>query len=471
MPAFMQESDAFAWYLERDATLRATIVAIAWLDRSPDWNTLVTKIDHATKVVPMFRECVVEPPGRIATPRWTADDNFDLMWHVRRIEAPVPHTPATVIELARNAAMTAFDHAHPLWEFTLVEQLEGGRAAVIMKVHHALTDGIGGMQLALELFDLEAVPPEPAAPRDRARRGETASRALLRDCITWNRDRVLGLMRGAAGSAIPTVRHATRHPVSSAAEGYETVRSIARTLAPVNETLSPIMRERSIGRELDMLEVDLSDLKRAAATAQGSLNDGFMAGVTGGLRRYHEVHAASVDELRVTLPISIRTANDSPGGNHITLIRFAVPVSDNDPASRIRALSRLCRAARNERSLRYTGAIAGTLNLLPRAVVGGILKHIDFVASDIPGFTFPVYLAGAPVSRYVAFGPTTGTSVNFSLLSYNGTCCVGITSDAAAIAHPAELTECLREGFEEVLDLGGSHEPVRLPLQGEGCTV
>ena len=115
-------------------------------------------------------------------------------------------------------------------------------------------------------------------------------------------------------------------------------------IAPVSETLSPIMKERSVARHLDLIEVELADLKRAAAAAGGSLNDGFMAAVTGGLRRYHEHHGEPVDELRVTLPISIRKPDDPPGGNHITLIRFAVPVSDPDPASRIRAMGRLCRA-------------------------------------------------------------------------------------------------------------------------------
>jgi diacylglycerol O-acyltransferase len=465
MNAFMGDSDAFAWYMERDPTLRSTIVGVAWLEQSPDWGTLVANIDRATRLIPMFRQRVVEPPGRLAPPRWTFDDRFDLTWHVRRIDSPAPHTAATVIGLARNAAMTAFDHAHPLWEFTLVEQLEGERAALVMKVHHALTDGIGGMQLALELFDLEptpaAAPSTPAGPH-----GETlGTRTLIRDSLVRDWERVFGFVSHATVSAVPSVWRATCHPMTSASEAFETARSLARTIAPVSETLSPIMKDRSIARQLDMVEVQLKDLKRAAATASGSLNDGFMAAVTGGLRRYHEHHGAPVDELRVTLPISIRTPQDPPGGNHITLIRFAVPVADPDPASRIRAMSRLCRAARDERSLHFTAAIAGTLNLLPQGVVGSMLKHVDFVASDIPGFAFPVYLAGAAVERYVAFGPTTGTAVNLSLLSYHGTCCVGITIDTAAVADPERLAECFREGFEEVLALGGEHEPARLPLR------
>ena len=465
MNTFMRDIDAFAWYMERDPTLRSTIVGVAWLGHSPDWDTLVAKIDRATRTIPMFRQRVDEPPGRLATPRWTADDRFDLSWHVRRIDSPSPHTPATVIEYARNAAMTAFDHAHPLWEFTLVEQLEHGRAALVMKVHHALTDGIGGMQLALELFDVEPDPPARASKPDDAGDDEPETRSLVRDSLLSDLERVCGVARRTAGSAIPTAWHAVRHPIASVGDTINTARSIGRTLAPVSETLSPIMKERSVTRHLEILEVRLADLKSAAATAGGSVNDGFMAGVAGGLRRYHERLDAPVDELRVTLPISIRKPDDPPGGNHITLIRFAVPVSDADPASRIRAMERLCRTARDERSLAFTGTIAGTLNLVPRAVIGGMLKHIDFVASDIPGFAFPIYLAGAQVERYVAFGPTTGTSVNFSLLSYNGTCSIGITIDTAAVAEPPLMAECLREGFEEVLALGGAHEPVRIPLR------
>ena len=456
MISSMQNSDAFAWYMEKDPTLRATIVGVAWLESGPDWPTLVANVDRATRAIPMFRQCVVERPGMLANPRWVADDRFDLTYHLRRIDSPAPHTSAAVMKFARDEYMTAFDHAHPLWAFTLIEGLERGRAALVMKVHHALTDGIGGVQLALELFDVEAAPPARAAAPDPPREHRASD---------WERAR--GFVSRTARSVVPAMSRATRHPATGATEVFKTVRSIARTLAPVSETLSPIMKDRSVARELDLVEVQVSDLKRAAATAGGSLNDGFLAAATGGLRRYHEAHDDAVDELRVTMPISIRTPDDPPGGNRITLIRFAVPVSDPDPSSRIRAMGRLCHAAREERSLRYTGAIAGTLNLLPRGVVGGMLKHVDFVASDIPGFASPLYLAGAPVTKYIAFAPTTGSAVNLALLSYNGTCCIGISVDAAAVPDPAFLAQCFREGFDEVLALGGAHDAARLPLRDD----
>ena len=300
-----------------------------------------------------------------------------------------------MVALARNAVMTAFDHARPLWEFTLVEGLAGGRAAMVMKMHHALTDGIGGMQLALRFFDAEPIPGPSLRPVDGAGSdGDGHDRRLT-----------LGTLGHGAVAAVPAALHAGRHPVAVFVEGLETVRSIGRTVAPVKDTLSPIMQERSCQRQLGLLEVQLDDLKRAASDAGGSINDGFMAAVTGGLRRYHERHGVSVEELRVTFPISIRKPDDLPGGNRITLIRFAVPVADADPASRIRAMGRLCHTARDERSLRYVNGIAATLNVLPRAAIAGMLKHVDFVASDVPGFAFPIYLAGARVERFFAFAP------------------------------------------------------------------
>ena len=469
MSGFMRDSDAFAWYMENDATLHSTVVAIAFLERAPDWDLLVAKVDRATRSIPNFRERVCEPPFRLATPRWTVDETFELTRHLHRIDASVHGSP-TVMTIAREAAIEGFDRSRPLWEFTLVEHLQGGRAALVMKLHHSLTDGIGGIQLALLLFDLEASPTPPVPEPDQRNGDRARSDDLILLSLARGGERVVDLMTHAAGSVLPLTSHLARHPIASADSAVETIRSIGRTVAPVTETMSPIMKGRGGGRHLAMVEVQLHDLRRAAAAAGGTVNDGFMAAVTGGLRRYHERHAVPVDQLRVTLPISIRTPNDPIGGNRITLIRFAVPVAERDPAARVRELDRLCRAARHERSLDFTDAIAATLNLLPHQVVAGMLKHIDFVASNVPGFTSPVYLAEARVERIVTFGPTTGTAANFTLLSHDGICCVGINTDTAAVPDPEVLVECVREGFDEVLALAGAHGHARLPLGDEPST-
>jgi len=200
--------------------------------------------------------------------------------------------------------------------------------------------------------------------------------------------------------------------------------------------------------------VPVDDLRRAAAAANGTLNDGFLAAITGGLRRYHQALGAEVDELRIAMPVSLRTSADDAGGNHVTVMRFLVPVGVEDPDERIRRLHDIGRRIRQERSLPHTEAIAGALNLLPAGVIGTMLKHVDFLASNVPGIAVPLYLEGRRVLRYVPFGPTAGSSMNVTLMSYAGTCCVGVDLDTAAVTDTALMMRCLREGFDEVLALG-----------------
>jgi diacylglycerol O-acyltransferase len=288
---------------------------------------------------------------------------------------------------------------------------------------------------------------------------------LVRDCLGHDWSRVLHAVGDEFRTGPSAAMRAARHPVRTAADVAGTVRSIARTVAPVLGTRSPVMTDRSLRRRLDVVTVALAELKGGAAAAGGSLNDGFLAAMTGGLSRYHQLHSVTTDELRVTLPISIRKATDPAAGNRITLQRFAVPLTPADPVARIGAIGQHCRAARDERSLPHTNAIAGAPNLLPPGVVGGMLKHVDFLASNVPGFAFPVYLAGADVDGFVSFGPTIGASLNATLLSYDGTCAVGVTIDEAAVPDADMLMTCLAEGFDEALAIAGHGPAARLPLR------
>ena len=463
MVRFMRDNDAFSWYMEADPVLRSTVVAVAWLDRSPEWELLRSRVDRASRMIPIFRQRVADVPARLGPPVWVPDEGFDLDWHLSRIDSPWPHDDATVIDFACRQAETGFDRARPLWQFTLIENLTDGRAAVVMKLHHSLTDGVGGMQLALMLFDANrtaepAPSPVPiatgraAAGRGGAERAATGGDfTMVTEQVKWRLRRTAGRAGWVARNAVPATLRALLRPDRAARRAVIDVRSVARTVAPVITTMSPVMTGRSLNRHLDVIAIPLDDLKRSAAAVGGSVNDGFLAGLTGGLRRYHDKHGRPVRELRVTMPISIRTPEDEPGGNRITLMRFPLPVAEEDPAARIRAIERRCREARHEPSVSMTDSIAGVLNLLPPAAVGGMLRHVDFVASDVPGFTDPVYLAGAAVDRYTAFGPTIGTAFNATLLSYRSECQVAFNIDTAAVTDPDLFTDCMRAGFDEVL--------------------
>ena len=153
-----------------------------------------------------------------------------------------------------------------------------------------------------------------------------------------------------------------RRPVETLSAVGSAVASVYRTVRPISQPGSPIMRDRGKIRRLAALNVSTKALHRAGAVAGGSLNDAFIAAITGGLRRYHEKHGKSVGDLSVSMPISLRTDDDPVGGNRVTLMRFDVPAAITDPAQRIRDIHDRTNKVRSEKSLSYTQPIAGMLN-------------------------------------------------------------------------------------------------------------
>jgi WS/DGAT/MGAT family acyltransferase len=457
--AYMGASDAFTWRMERDPALRSTIVAVWWLDGTPDWDALVARVDRISRLVPSLRQRVVESPVGLVTPRWSYDPDFDLDWHIRRVAAPAPRTREAVLRFARRSAMDAFDRDRPLWELTLIDGMTDGEAALVVKLHHSLTDGVGGMRMLTILADPQREPPDlgplPAAPR-----GSTPDQlALMTEAANAMTAQLTDLARHGVELMAPALIRSVRDPFGLARGAAAMARSVYRTAAPSASTLSPLMRDRATTRQLATMRLSLDDLKRAAKSTDGTVNDVYLALVTGGLRRYHERHGTIADHLRAVMPISLRTAQDTGWGNKITLMRLTVPAGEPDPVIRIRLLHRLAVAAREEPSLPVTGTIAGVLNMLPVGYVAGILKHADFVASNVPGAPQPVYLAGSEVTGMIAFGPTIGTSLNTTLLSYAGICHIGINIDTAAVPDPHVLLACLEESAAEIISLGSDTGP------------
>ncbi len=452
MTDFMRNSDAFTWAMESDPRLRTTVVTVILLDRSPDWDEVRERLDLVSRTVTMFRQTVVPSPPP-APPRWEYVLDFDLDYHVRRLIAPKPGTLDVVLEMARVAAMEDFDRARPLWETTLIDGLENGGAAVLCKFHHALTDGVGGVQIGMTLFDVSEgrrthgpLPAEPEVPRP-------SWHNEYLETFRYGTGLVAKTVTGAIRSTPRIIYEGVRQPAATIESATATAASVYRTVRPVNRTGSPLIKDRSLIRRLGVHQVPLPQLREAAHRGGGALNDAFVAGVAGALRRYHQEHGLAVGNLHLTMPISLRTKTDRMGGNRITLMRFDVPVGEPDPAKRIRAIHERTNAVRHEKSLPYTQLIAGALNLMPRWYIGSILRHVDFLCSDVPGVPVPVFLGGAAVRAQYAFGPTIGAAVNVTLLTYVDTCELGIDVDTGAIPDYALFHDVIVAGFDEVLAL------------------
>ena len=261
-------------------------------DRPVDHRRLTDKVERASRAIPRLRQRVTANTFSIAPPRWETDPNFDLRYHLRFVVSSGSPRPARsgnpsaearsdVLAIASPEAMSGFDLARPLWQMLVVDGMADGRSAVIVKLHHTITDGIGGVKLGMHLFDLEASPaaigpdarrargacdePMGAGPR---RLGPRAAPGLGPGRPADTRD------RGRPG---PPGGGARRDPQAGGRDG-----SVAgRLLAPAKRPLSPIMTGRSLSVDLDTLSIPLADAKAAAKAAGGRLNDFFMAGVLG----------------------------------------------------------------------------------------------------------------------------------------------------------------------------------------------
>lgn len=440
-----------------DPRSRSTMLGVFVLDEAPDWDRLVRSMERVTRLAVPLRQRVVEPTIPVTMPRWVTDPDFDLSHHLRRVRLPGPGTIRDLLDFIEPLAMSPLDKARPLWEFTLVEGLDDGRAAWITKLSHAVTDGVGGDAIARLIYDLEPDSPQPPMPPVPAP-GELTPNELSRRALSQAPITGLAMVRRAARTGARLVEKTLRQPAKATTEAVAFARSLGRTMAGPPSEPSPLLRQRSIRRRLEILEVDLDELKSASRAAGGSLNDGYLAAVCGGVRRYHERLGVPIESLPMAVPISIRKGDDPHGGNRWAGVRIGPPVGVTDPAERIERIHQQMTEARAEPALDAMGLIAPVAALLPAWLIAaaseGREMAVDLQVSNVPGSPFPLYFCGAKVHQTFGFGPVPGAAAMITMYSYAGTCEIGTNLDPAAITDPALFSECLAEGFDEVLALG-----------------
>jgi len=453
VPGTMSDSDALLWTIGRDPVLRCTVVAVLVLDRPPRWDALADRLDAVTRAVPRLRSTVAPAPLGWGRPHWVEDDAFDLGMHLQRMGAAAPATLRSVLDVAQVRATTAFDPELPLWEAVLIEGLEDGKAALVVKLHHAVADGVGGLDVVQRLLDRSRTRPEHASPPAAAGGPPAPSRRP-------------GAWAAHAGRRlVGTVAGGVRDPFGQLARTRAGASSVGRLLAPAGRPLSPVLTGRSIGRRLAVLDVAPGALRAAATGTQHTLNDVFVTAVLGGLGLYHEKHGRPVPQLRVLMPISVRAGDAAAGGNHFVPARFVLPVTAA-PAERLSQVGAVTASWKHAPGLGMSDVLATALDHLPPPLVsalwGSMLKGDDFVVTNVPGPPWPTYLAGALVERLYGFAPPSGAALNVSLITWGGIDCVGVNVDTAAVRDVDVLVDCLSEGFDEVVALapaGGSAGP------------
>jgi diacylglycerol O-acyltransferase len=454
----MNELETLMWRSERHPRQSSTVAALMILDRPPDWDRLVAAHEWATDYIPRSRQRVIEPAVPVGPPAWVPDDGFHLDYHLRRTRLSGPGDRAELLRFAQSFAVKPLDRGRPLWEAVLVEGLDDGGAAYLIKMHHSITDGLGGMQL-LSLVQSRTREHTPNKPRPPGTGNPAPRTDPVRLAIGELTERFTQVP-GAAGRTLAAGAALLVAPRSASGQAMRYVASLRRVLSAPPAKPSPLLGGRT-GQawRFGVLECGLAELKAAAKSAGGSLNDAFVAALLGGLRRYHEAHGVEIDELAMAMPVSLRKADDPIGGNKFAGALFAAPIGVTDPAERIAVVRGTVLSVRTEPALDTFSLVAPLLNRVPSAVgaaTGRLGARADLSASNVPGLPYPVYMAGARVDRIFPFGPLPGVAVMAVLVSHVGICCIGLNIDGAAVQDQDVLMRCMREGLDEVLALAAT---------------
>jgi WS/DGAT/MGAT family acyltransferase len=378
---------------------------------------------------------------------------------VHRVRLPGPGTLRQLLDVVQDFAAAPLDRDRPLWAALLVEGLADGRAGYVAKSHHSVTDGLGAVQLMMRLHSRTAEhdPDRPEPPVPVVADGGSRTGLFAGQVVDAVRATPMAAVRTGT-RAVGTLTRPWDAASRAAGQALSAVRFAGQGAAAPSGSV--LLALRGGDWHFEVVDVPLADLKAGAKAAGGSLNDGLLAAVIGGFRRYHERQGAPVDRLTVGFPISLRAQDDPQGGNRFTGAKFPAPMAETDPAARIAAVRQFvldARAASAATTDTVTAALAPAIGWLPAPVVSTISGRLtstnDVQVSSIPGVPFPVYIAGSRITHMYPFGPLPGCAVMITLISYAGDCCIGINSDTLAVTDPAGLADDLRAGLDEVLAL------------------
>ncbi len=452
MSSHMSEHETLMWQLEKDPWFDPSGASVTICDRPLNMNDMNRRIRWMIVNTPRLREIVVSPIGKLTTPEWHFDKEFDLNYHLRRIALPGGGSRRELLDLCSLLYQDPFDRSRPLWRITVIEGLESGNSALLIKMHHTIADGIGSLKMAefyMQLgaddelppdIDLAEQRPEPVESADDERSGTP----------------IVGLLRKVAGE----VASWGADPLRVVDLGTDVVSAAQGSMADVfgegtGGGSSPLFTERSRQRRFDVVSLDLEKAKKAARRLGGTINDLFLTGVAEGAISYHADFDVQFDTLSMTFVISTREKGDH-SSNAFIPVRLPVDASEMSITDRFNTISAAAGAQKSGRSGNNSMAIVGSIaTKLPTSVVTKVARKqsagIDIATSNLRGAPFEVFISGARVVETYPFGPVAGTAANVTAMSYDGTLYIGITSDPVAITDPDHFQRSIQSSFDSLL--------------------
>ncbi|MGB2712332.1 MAG: wax ester/triacylglycerol synthase family O-acyltransferase, partial [Conexibacter sp.] len=442
---------------QEDATSHMHIGAVTIFEGPPPPFTAVLEhIRGRLRHVPRYRQKLAYPPLETGRPLWIDDPTFNLEYHIRHSALPAPGTEQQLHRLAARIVSQQLDRSKPLWECWFVEGLDDGRFALIFKTHHALVDGVSGVDLATVLFDLEPVPSAPAGPESEPwqPRPEPTGAELLAAGVAGLAKTALGVTEKALGAA--TNPSAALDALRDAAEGIGEV--VWAGLNPAPET--PLNVAIGPHRRYAVVRNRLEDFRYVKRVLGGTVNDVVLAVVSGSLARWLRARGMRTEglELRALVPVSIRPQDERHHlGNQIVLMRGPLPVYIRDPVARLRFVKQAMDGLKESKQAVGAKVLADVQQMAPPTILAQASRMqfstrlFNLITTNVPGPQFPLYMLGRELHDLfpIAFLPK-NHALAIAIMSYNGGVNFGLLGDYDALPDIETIAEGIEEGLTQL---------------------
>jgi WS/DGAT/MGAT family acyltransferase len=426
---------------------------------APSYEDFAAMIESRLHQVPRYRQKLAFPPLAQARPVWIDDPHFNIGYHVRHTALPAPAGEEQLRKLAGRVFSQQLDRSKPLWEIWLVNRVNEDQFALVCKTHHALVDGISGVDIMTVLFDLEPEPPPREPGPAWYPRPEPGSAELIGDALSEFAGAPIGAAKAAAGAIT-----APREAGAAAARTLSGLASMAAAgiggapSSPLNTRIGP-------HRRFAWVESDLGRFKAIKGAIGGTVNDVVLAVVTGALRDHllRRGRDPSGIELKAMVPVSIR-ADEERGalGNRVAAIYAPLPVGLADPVERFQtiheALSHLKQSGQAvgaERLTQLAGFAAPTV-LDQAARLQSRQRFFNLTVTNVPGPQFPLYLMGRRLHAFYPKVPLVlNTALGIAIMSYDGKLFFGLLGDYDEMADLDDFATDLRAAIAELATAAG----------------
>jgi WS/DGAT/MGAT family acyltransferase len=429
----------------------------------PLYVDLVEHVRGRLNQVPRFRQRIVVPPLEAGRPLWADDVNFNLTYHIRHTGLPEPGSEEELKQLAARVFSQQLDRSKPLWELWLVQGLERDRFAILTKTHHAMVDGVSGVDIGTVLFDLEPVPKPAEYVDDWKPRPEPKTSDLV--------TRAAHDLASAPIKLAERAVEAVRSPETTArriAEGLEGVGEVVGAFAdpapdvPLNQEIGP-------HRRFVWARSELATFKRIKDSLGGTVNDVVLAVVTGALREWLHKRGIRTEglELRALVPVSIRTEDERGNlGNKIAVMRGPLPVYVEDPVRRLRIVSEQMEGLKRSKQALGAEVISRFNDFAPPTLlaqasrVNFSTRLFNLIVTNVPGPQLPLYVLGREMEEIfpVAFLPQNHT-LAVAIMSYNGRIGFGLLADYDSVEDVDEIADGIAASLGELEEAASAAAP------------